>query len=210
VKCGYPLAAPAPGQSGGPAPPPYGATYAGPAPPPAPRGQGQNWRAPAPPQYAPPPGPAPSFPGGEEVPRAVYIPNAGSSPAGIELEEEFSGDTMVLDAMDEADTTVLDDILGPRAFLIRSDTREEIAVTGAQFTIGRSRANADYYVGDNSAISRIHAVILSQGGRYYLIDLNSSNKTFLNDFELAPNQSVEIAPGARVRLADMEFIFEVR
>jgi hypothetical protein len=208
VKCGYPLAAPAPEQRGGPVP--RSAGYVSPATPPAPRGQGQNWRAPAQPQYDPPKGPAPYPSGGEEAPRAVYIPDAGSSPIGIELDAEFSGDTTVLDAMDETDTTVLDDILGPRAFLIRSDTREEIAVTGAQFTIGRSRANADYSVGDNSAISRIHAVILSQGGRYYIIDLNSSNKTFLNDFELTPNQSVEIIPGARVRLADLEFIFEVR
>lgn len=114
---------------------------------------------------------------------------------------------MVLDVMNDADTAVLGSVYSPRAYLVRNDTSEEIPITKEQFSIGRSRTNSDYYIGDRIVISRSHAAILFQGGKYYITDLNSNNKTFLNDMELAPNRSEEIVSGSRIRLADLEFIF---
>ncbi|MDR1953845.1 MAG: FHA domain-containing protein [Clostridiales Family XIII bacterium] len=148
-----------------------------------------------------------------DVPQVMFKSPTADNPAGLPTGfEELDGDTMVLGTMkDDGATTLLDAGGGSmRAFLVREDTGEEILINKPQFTIGRSKADVDYCVADRTVVSRVHAVILSRGDKYYLIDLNSNNKTYINNNALIPNHAVKIQSGAHVRLANVGFVFHTR
>ena len=54
-----------------------------------------------------------------------------------------------------------------------------------------------------------HASFDRQGGQWTITDLGSTNGTQVNGQRLPPNQPLVLQPGARVRLGDVECIFEV-
>jgi hypothetical protein len=68
-------------------------------------------------------------------------------------------------------------------------------------TIGREYEN-DLVIGYN-LVSRHHATITFEGGRYYITDLNSANGTYLNDRRLPPNQPTIWQPNQPLRIADV-------
>lgn len=91
--------------------------------------------------------------------------------------------------------------------LYRVKNGEEIKVDKLVFRIGKAISSADYLILDNKCISRKHADIISRGKHYYLKDLNSLNKTYLNSKVLLAEKEYEIYEGDRIKLADEEFIF---
>lgn len=56
-------------------------------------------------------------------------------------------------------------------------------------------------------VSRSHADIISRSGRYFIMDLNSKNRTFVNGMPIPAQQEVEIHNGDAIRLANEEFEF---
>jgi hypothetical protein len=88
-----------------------------------------------------------------------------------------------------------------------------IAILSATpFTIGREPSNS--LVLEDALCSRYHAQIIqqpdSQGTiRYQLIDLGSSNGTFVNGQRLAPNQPFWLTAGNVIRIGNQEWTFEV-
>ncbi|MDR1272730.1 MAG: FHA domain-containing protein [Clostridiales Family XIII bacterium] len=129
-------------------------------------------------------------------------------------EEEFGGDTTFLDDGEsgyggDTETTMLDMSGARKAYLVREGTGERIQITNSKFAIGRKKGGVDYYVTGHTSVSRTHAVILSQEGHYFVIDLNSSNKTYVGGVEIAPNVEREIVSGTRIRFADVDFIFKI-
>jgi pSer/pThr/pTyr-binding forkhead associated (FHA) protein len=145
------------------------------------------------------------------VPKAVFVPNAAAGALGAEYGDEWDGETTVLDMMDDGDeTTILEAAASmPSAYLVREDTGERIDIIGGRFVLGRSRESANYCVDGRSVISRSHAAVVFEEGRYFVVDLNSSNKTFLDDIELVPGQGAELFSGSRIRIADMDFTFYI-
>ena len=95
-------------------------------------------------------------------------------------------------------------------YLLRKKNREKIQINRAAFRIGTERAGCDYTVEDNSAVSRSHADILAKDGKYYVMDLNSTNRTYLDGKEIEPGQETEIVSGSQLCLGDEEFIFYVQ
>ena len=65
----------------------------------------------------------------------------------------------------------------------------------------------DYFIGDNPAISRSHANILSRDGEYYIVDTNSTNHTFVNGEMIQSNVETKLTHGTRVTLANEDFEF---
>ena len=57
-------------------------------------------------------------------------------------------------------------------------------------------------------ISRLHARLEQRSDGVYIIDLNSTNGTFINGNRLLPSQEVKLAPGDEVVLADLHFLYE--
>jgi len=55
-------------------------------------------------------------------------------------------------------------------------------------------------------VSRRHALIKSTGKKYVLIDLNSSNGTWLNGQRLAPTRPYELPSGAVIQLGHLKLV----
>ena len=91
--------------------------------------------------------------------------------------------------------------------LFRVLTNETIQINKPVFRIGKEKSFVDYFVSNNIAVSRSHADIITRGQRYYVIDLNSKNKTYINGQPLPIQQECEIFNGNQLRLANEEFVF---
>lgn len=97
------------------------------------------------------------------------------------------------------------DIIYP--VLKRLSTSEDIYINKPVFRIGKDRNVADYFV-DNPAVSRNHADIMTKDNRYYIVDLKSKNKTYINGSAIPINVESEIHNDDLLTLADEEFIFK--
>lgn len=93
------------------------------------------------------------------------------------------------------------------ASLTRQVTGEKIELGKPSFVLGKNPEKSDYAVADNTNISRVHAVIATRNGRYYVMDQNSTNGTFINGRIIKAGQETEILPGDCLMLANEEFIF---
>lgn len=93
------------------------------------------------------------------------------------------------------------------ASLTRQVTGEKIELGKPSFVLGKNPEKSDYAVADNTNISRVHAVITMRNGRYYVMDQNSTNGTFINGRIIKAGQEKEILPGDCLMLANEEFIF---
>jgi hypothetical protein len=79
----------------------------------------------------------------------------------------------------------------------------EYSLLKEELSLGRGTEN-DLVV-PHASVSRTHARIQRRNGTYQLIDLNSTNGTFLNDQPV--HGSVPLPPGSEVRLGEVSFIF---
>ena len=77
------------------------------------------------------------------------------------------------------------------------------------FRIGKEENCVDYIVSNNIAISRSHADIISRDGKYFVFDLRSKNKSYINNRVLPAEHEVEIFNGDILKLANEEFLFQV-
>ena len=121
----------------------------------------------------------------------------------------LSDGTTVLGA-DPGGTTVLgyEDPGTPSfPYLVREKSQEKILVNKPSFRIGKERKYCDYFVSDNNAVSRSHADIITREQRYYIIDLNSTNTTYVDGLAIPVQKEVEIFSGTKLRLANEDFVF---
>ena len=121
------------------------------------------------------------------------------------------GETTVLSAAASSDTTVLNQsmLLNNSPYLIRKKTGERIQIDKPVFRLGKENSYVDYFIGDNSAISRSHANIITKENKYYIIDTNSTNHTFIEGQMIPPNRETEITSGQMIKLANEEFEFHI-
>ena len=93
----------------------------------------------------------------------------------------------------------------PQRVILRSD------VTGQEYDLGSKKEsligrgdparglNPEVTLDDPSAlsqgVSRLHAKIIFNGGKHYIVDLNSSNSTKINGEKLVPQQVYSIRDG---------------
>lgn len=162
----------------------------------------------APPVSQPSPAPV-SSPSSAPSPVQTNIPR--SIPQGRPMN---FGETTVLMAGNSGETTVLManqtmNQVPTTPYLIRSKTNEKIQLNKPVFRIGKERSYVDYFVGDNTAVSRSHANFITRDGQYFVVDTNSTNHTFLNGAMLQSNQEYPIKPGDVIRLGNEDFEFKL-
>lgn len=119
--------------------------------------------------------------------------------------------TMVL-GDDSGGTTVLgydepDEPVYPT--LIRLRTEEAYSVDKPTFRIGTEQSYCDLFICDNNYISRSHADIVTRDDRYYIVDRNSTNKTFVDGKVIPAEKEIEIFAGTQIRLANEDFTFNI-
>ena len=142
-------------------------------------------------------------------PTAMQVP-----PMQTQSQQPVMSETTVLVSPMIGETTVLVNGQLPGQnqmipFLIRRKGNEKISLNKPVFRIGKERSYADYFIGDNTAISRSHANIVSRDGEYYLVDTNSTNHTFLNGQMIQSNVETKLAHGDTIRLANEDFEFKL-
>ena len=117
-------------------------------------------------------------------------------------------ETTVLNARQE--TTVLNaGMMLPTLRLIRIRDNSVITVDRPQFRIGRDPGVADYIVADNTAVGRQHADIVMHDGNCYVIDLNSTNHTYVNGQQIVSGMEYPIQNGDEIMLGDDCFRVEI-
>ncbi|MCD6506939.1 FHA domain-containing protein [Candidatus Poribacteria bacterium] len=55
----------------------------------------------------------------------------------------------------------------------------------------------------NRYISRRHAKLIVRGGELFIVDLGSTNGTFVNGRRIEPNEEVKVGTSDRIELADI-------
>ena len=89
--------------------------------------------------------------------------------------------------------------------LTRRKTSEKVLVNKTDFIIGKDANHADFCIGNNSSISRKHAMITSGRNGVYIQDCNSTNGTYSNSTKLECGRLVLLNDGDIVRLSNEEF-----
>lgn len=92
--------------------------------------------------------------------------------------------------------------------LIRVLTNEIININKPVFRIGKEEKCVDYVVKDNAAISRSHIDIICRNGKFFVFDLHSKNKSYINDRVIPVEHETEIHNGDTLKLANEEFLFK--
>ena len=72
--------------------------------------------------------------------------------------------------------------------------------------MGKEKKSCDYTVTGNNAISRIHIDIISRDGKYYIVDLGTTNGTYIEGKTLPAEVETEVVPDVRITLADEDFV----
>lgn len=72
--------------------------------------------------------------------------------------------------------------------------------------IGKSKDRVNGVIIGNPAVSRVHCKILYQNGTYFIVDMGSSNGTFLNGKRVSATEPLPIQNGSRIRIANIELM----
>ena len=128
----------------------------------------------------------------------------------VPVQNSFNETTVLSPSMIGGETTVLSANAGrPDPTLTRVKTGERISINKPVFRIGKEKSYVDYFIGDNTAISRSHANIHTDNGEYFVEDTNSTNHTYVNGKLISSNVKVKLVSGDKVRLANEDFTFSV-
>ena len=86
------------------------------------------------------------------------------------------------------------------------DGQFHFVVCENEFLIGKSRERVQGVITGNNAVSRVHCKIVRQNGSYFVVDMGSSNGTYVNGKRIQPNVPEPISDRSQLRIANAEFI----
>ncbi len=138
--------------------------------------------------------------------------NAQVQPTQVPNKPLNFGETTVLGGGGVGETTVLSsatETIKNDPHLIRSKNNEKIPLNKPVFRIGKERSYVDYFISDNTAISRGHANIVDHNGEFFVVDTNSTNHTYVNGAMIQSGVETKLAHGDKVRLANEDFEFRM-
>lgn len=99
---------------------------------------------------------------------------------------------------------------GAVPYLIRCRDNTMIQVDRMEFTIGKKQGAVDYCIADNKAISRVHAKLINTGGSFCVIDMGSTNHTYVDGVKILVYTQVPIVSGTMLRFANEDFEFRIQ
>lgn len=98
---------------------------------------------------------------------------------------------------------------GSTPYLIRCRDNTMIQIDRMEFTIGKKQGAVDYCIAGNKAVSRVHAKLVNRGGQFSVVDMQSTNHTYVDGICIPENVEVPIVSGTRLRFANEEFEFKM-
>ena len=93
--------------------------------------------------------------------------------------------------------------------ITRRSTGQKFRIDKPIFRIGKENARVDFYVSNNPTVSRVHVHIITRNGHYYIIDQNSTNRTFVNGIHVPPQVEYKLRDGDEIKLSNELFDFRV-
>lgn len=90
--------------------------------------------------------------------------------------------------------------------LVHNASGRTVVINKANFWIGKD--DVDLLI-DKDVISRKHAEIIVRGNSYFIIDNNSTNKTYVDGKAIPGKATVEIFNGTKVKFVDEEYTFYI-
>lgn len=112
---------------------------------------------------------------------------------------------------DDIENTKPLDIAGTNIMFLEGENSTSgitIVIDRMPFTIGKDGEACDYRL-DHPSVSRIHCRILDDPGVGAVIeDINSTNSTYVNGYQLKPYEKHAINAGDKIRIAELEFLFK--
>lgn len=110
---------------------------------------------------------------------------------------------------DEPETTLLADYSGG-VNLVRLESlsrdKESIEISYLPFVIGKYAELTDHCL-QQSTVSRLHMRLDKKEGVYIITDLNSTNGTTVNGYQLQANETVSLKNGDTIYVADLGYRF---
>ncbi len=94
----------------------------------------------------------------------------------------------------------------PNLKLVHTTSGRTAVINKASFWIGKE--DVDLLI-DKDVISRKHAEIIVRGNRYFVMDNNSTNKTYVEGKTIPGKTAIEIFNGTKIKFVDEEYIFYV-
>ena len=141
----------------------------------------------------------------QPVSAAAEVPASAEVPAAVDNSDVSDLDTLTVPDPEPEELEPKSRLLIRKAASERDPEREEV-LGGRDIAIGRSPSCDIVLEGDELA-SRRHALIRARGGRYTLVDLGSSNGTYVNGYEI--HGESELHDGDRIAIGSHELIFAV-
>ena len=75
------------------------------------------------------------------------------------------------------------------------------------FTIGKLKDMSNLYLPDNT-VSRLHARIFEEDGKLYILDLGSTNGTYLNGISINQEEKFLLEAGDELKIGKTEFVYQ--
>ena len=97
-----------------------------------------------------------------------------------------------------------------QGYLVWKNQGREYPIEHESYVIGSSAQSADICLENNGAVSRKHARISRSADTYYLEDLGSMNGTYVNGEKLREGERRQLEDRMRIKLANEDFVFEMR
>jgi hypothetical protein len=99
--------------------------------------------------------------------------------------------------------------VGDRKVRVRFPTGTSAVVLGRTDPVREQYPDVDLtlFGGAELGVSRLHARLSYEGGRFYLEDLQSTNRTYIGETELAPREPRVLSSGQVIRLGRLEMLF---
>ncbi len=140
----------------------------------------------------------------EEIFQRPLFVGSGIASGQLEGGSE-SGQTMLFNvkSLKQVVESEMDDSLQTAIFALHKRNRGD----GKPNIITVGRSNDNDLVMNDYPISREHAMIRIQAGRYYLMDNNATNGTTINEQPLSPRKEMEIKLGDKVGFGRYRFYF---
>ncbi|MCR5631899.1 MAG: FHA domain-containing protein [Eubacterium sp.] len=203
---GKPLGGPAP-QGPTPTPAPQQAPQ-GPVAPQAPQQpqmqQPESPKAPQGPTAGPVPTPGPQAPQGPVQPQAPQQPGPQKG-----ADDMFSiDDLMKMEDPEKSEAPAPEAPAEPaKPHFVREKTGEKIFIDKEEFKIGKSKVHSDYSIENNSAISRVHVIVIKRDEDCFLKDNDSTNGTYVDGDRLEPGREVQLKENMEIKFGDEDFVF---